>query len=206
MALNLKPGFKKVLHTCIFTQVKIRCKLTSRNGAQSRLSTSDVTIGVTSAEIILVRHREKISDSSRLLGLAAQVNDSTKLYEPGDLRPGRHFHRRHLPHRRAADRWRSDNDGWKSERGRRTRQERQTDVMSVCTFLPQLAETPVEQSQDKANEYGLDRLQYGWLEGRREGGGGRRRRRGHKKKSAGKSTKTNMEDGAATAGGGGAKE
>lgn len=78
--------------------------------------------------------------------------------------------------------------------------------MSVCTFLPQLAETPVEQSQDKANEYGLDRLQYGWLEGRREGGGGRRRRRGHKKKSAGKSTKTNMEDGAATAGGGGAKE
>lgn len=42
--------------------------------------------------------------------------------------------------------------------------------MSVCTFLPQLAETPVEQSQDKANEYGLDRLQYGWLEGR-EGGG-----------------------------------
>lgn len=52
--------------------------------------------------------------------------------------------------------------------------ERQSDVMSVCTFLPQLAQTPVEQSQDKANEYGLDRLQYGWLEGReggREGGG-----------------------------------
>lgn len=71
--------------------------------------------------------------------------------------------------------------------------------MSVCTFLPQLAETPVEQSQDKANEYGLDRLQYGWLEGR----GGGRERRGDKKKSAGKSTKTNMEDGAATARGGG---
>lgn len=50
--------------------------------------------------------------------------------------------------------------------------ERQTDVMSVCTFLPQLAETPVEQSQDKANEYGLDRLQYGWLEGREGGGAG----------------------------------
>lgn len=55
-----------------------------------------------------------------------------------------------------------------------TERERQTDVMSICTFLPQLAETPVKQSQDKANEYGLDRLQYGWLEGReggREGGG-----------------------------------
>lgn len=63
--------------------------------------------------------------------------------------------------------------------------------MSVCTFLPQLAETPVEHSQDKANEYGLDRLQYGWL----EGGGGEKR---DKKKSARKSTKTNMEDGAAT--------
>lgn len=81
--------------------------------------------------------------------------------------------------------------------------ERQTDIMSVCTFLPQLAETPVEQSQDKANEYGLDRLQYGWLEGRGDRGrgrGGRRtRRRRHKKKSAGKSTKTNMEDGVAAA-------
>lgn len=47
--------------------------------------------------------------------------------------------------------------------------EQRSDVMSVCTFLPQLAQTPVEQSQDKANDYGLDRLQNGWLE-RREGG------------------------------------
>lgn len=47
--------------------------------------------------------------------------------------------------------------------------------MSVCTFLPQLAETPVEQSQDKANEYGLERLQYGWLEGKEGGRRGIRR-------------------------------
>lgn len=59
-----------------------------------------------------------------------------------------------------------------SETDRRTDRtaERLTDVMSVCTFLPQLAETPVQQSQDKAHEYGLDRLQYGWLKGRGVGG------------------------------------
>lgn len=78
----------------------------------------------------------------------------------------------------------------KEQADRQTEAAGQTDVMSVCTFLPQLAETPVEQSQDKAHEYGLDRLQYGWLEGEE----GR-----DKKKSASKSTKTNMEDGAATA-------
>lgn len=55
-------------------------------------------------------------------------------------------------------------DGWRQNE--KTDKERQSDVMSVYTFLPQLAQTPVEQSQDKANEYGLDRLQYGWLEGR----------------------------------------
>lgn len=64
----------------------------------------------------------------------------------------------------------STDDGQMEATERQT--ERQTDVMSVCTFLPQLAETPVEQSQDKANEYGLDRLQYGWLEGREGGGAG----------------------------------
>lgn len=72
--------------------------------------------------------------------------------------------------------------------------EQRSDVMSVCTFLPQLAQTPVEQSQDKANDYGLDRLQNGWLE-RREGGRGKEKR--DNKKSARKSIKTNMEDGAA---------
>lgn len=87
-----------------------------------------------------------------------------------------------LPH--MTDRWRR----------RRRQRDRRTDVMSECTFLPQLAETPVEQSQDKANEYGLDRLQYGWLEG-----GGWRGEERERKKSASKSTKTNMEDGAATA-------
>lgn len=55
------------------------------------------------------------------------------------------------------------------QRGQTGGGSRQADVMSVCTFLPQLAETPVQQSQDKAHEYGLDRLQYGWLQG---GGGG----------------------------------
>lgn len=68
-----------------------------------------------------------------------------------------------------------------------SKRERQTDVMLICTFLPQLAETPVKQSQDKANEYGLDRLQYGWLEGRE---GGREEENRDKKTSASKSTKT----------------
>lgn len=35
---------------------------------------------------------------------------------------------------------------------------------ALCTFLPHLAEAPIQQSQDKADENGLDRLQYGWLE------------------------------------------
>lgn len=68
-------------------------------------------------------------------------------------------------------------DGWRQNE--ETDRQQRSGVMSVCTFLPQLAQTPVEQSQDKANEYGLDRLQYGWLEGREEEGrGGGRRRRG----------------------------
>lgn len=86
------------------------------------------------------------------------------------------------------DRWRQNEE---------TDKERQSDVISASTFLPQLADTPVEHSQDKANEYGLDRLQYGWLEGRK--GGGEEEKR-DKKKSASKSTKNNMEDGAATEG------
>lgn len=84
-------------------------------------------------------------------------------------------------------------DGWRQNE--RTDRQQRSGVMSVCTFLPQLAQTPVEQSQDKANEYGLDRLQYGWLEGR---GGGEEEEKRDNKKSARKSTKTNMEDGAAT--------
>lgn len=32
-----------------------------------------------------------------------------------------------------------------------------------CTFLPQLAVAPVQQSQDKADENGLGGLRYGWL-------------------------------------------
>lgn len=60
--------------------------------------------------------------------------------------------------------------------------ERQSDVLSVCTFLPPLAQIPVEQSQDKANEYGLDRRQYGWLE---EGGDrGEEEKRDNKKSAA----------------------
>lgn len=30
---------------------------------------------------------------------------------------------------------------------------------SLCTFLPKLAEAPVQQSQDKADDYGQGRLQ-----------------------------------------------
>lgn len=68
--------------------------------------------------------------------------------------------------------------------------------MSVCTFLPQLAETPVEQSQDKAHEYGLDRLQYGWLEGSK----GSREGKERDKNQPANQPKTNMDDGRATAG------
>lgn len=53
---------------------------------------------------------------------------------------------------------------WCEVQKERKQNRRHTQTEALGTFLPLLAEAPIQQSQDKADENGLDRLQYGWLE------------------------------------------
>lgn len=58
-----------------------------------------------------------------------------------------------------------DGEQDREKKKKKTTGETDTDwTGALCTFLPHLAEAPIQQSQDKADENGLDRLQYGWLE------------------------------------------
>lgn len=58
-----------------------------------------------------------------------------------------------------------DGEQYRAQRKTTRRHTGDTDSTgALCTFLPHLAEAPIQQSQDKADENGLDRLQYGWLE------------------------------------------